>query len=159
MPSFEYHFNSLLITYWNLFWDSLLYCIAFYGNQFFEFYRNSTDWLPHDAESGCGESRNRLITVLYLFFLLFTWLLLLYSSFAGIFWVRILQTFWMIFINFNRSLILHTEKFFNSTSLYIYCFIVLLIVLLCFWSYVGRYSFYTFCLMHNLKKVFEQTEI
>ena len=29
----------------------------------------------------------------------------------------------------------------------------------CFWSYSGRYSFYTFCLMDSLKKVFEQTEI
>ena len=37
--------------------------------------------------------------------------------------------------------------------------ILLLIVLLCFWSYLGRYSFYTFCLMHSHKKVFEQTEI
>ena len=27
----------------------------------------------------------------------------------------------------------------------------------CFWSYSGRYSFYTFCLMGSLKKVFEQT--
>ena len=33
----------------------------------FEFYRNSTDWLSHDAGSACGESRNRLLTVLYLF--------------------------------------------------------------------------------------------
>ena len=34
-----------------------------------------------------------------------------------------------------------------------------LIVLLSFWSYLGRYSFYTFCLIHSLKKVFQQTEI
>ena len=64
-------FYPLLVTFitcWSLFWDSLLYCITYGGNQLFEFYRNSTDWLPHDAGSGCGESRNRLITVLYLFF-------------------------------------------------------------------------------------------
>ena len=46
----------------------LLYCLAFCGNQLFDFYRNSADWLPHDAGSGCGESRNRLQTVVYLFF-------------------------------------------------------------------------------------------
>ena len=37
--------------------------------------------------------------------------------------------------------------------------ILSLIVLFCFWSFSGRYSFYTFCLMHSLKKVFKQTEI
>ena len=47
---------------------ALLYCLAFWGDQLFEFYCNPTDLLPHDAESGCGESRNRLITILYPFF-------------------------------------------------------------------------------------------
>ena len=37
-------------------------------NQLFEFYRSSTDWLPHDARSGCGESQNRLLTVLCPYF-------------------------------------------------------------------------------------------
>ena len=31
----------------------------FCGNQLFESYCNSTDWLPHDAGSRCGKSRNR----------------------------------------------------------------------------------------------------
>ena len=34
----------------------------------FEFYHTSTDWLPHDLGSGCGESQNRLLTVLQPFF-------------------------------------------------------------------------------------------
>ena len=54
--------------YWSLFWDSLFYCLTFCRNQLFQFYRNSTDWLSHDAGSGCGRSRNKLLTVLYLFF-------------------------------------------------------------------------------------------
>ena len=57
------------------FWDYLLYCLAFWRNQVFDFDRNSTDCLPHDAKSGCGESQNRLRTVLYL---LFFFLLVLY---------------------------------------------------------------------------------
>ena len=47
---------------------SLLYCLVFCGNQAFEFYCNSADWLPHDARSGREESRKRLLTVLYPFF-------------------------------------------------------------------------------------------
>ena len=89
----SFQFTFIEFYYWSLFWNSLLYCLAFCGNQLFEFYRNSTDWLPHDAGSGCGESRNRLITVLYSFLFLFTCPLLSYSSFAGIFWVRARQTF------------------------------------------------------------------
>ena len=57
------------------FWDYLLYCLSFRRNQVFDFDRNSTDCLPHDARSGCGESQNRLRTVLYL---LFFFLLVLY---------------------------------------------------------------------------------
>ena len=34
----------------------------------FEFYHTSTDWLPPDLGSGCGKSRNRLLTVLQPFF-------------------------------------------------------------------------------------------
>ena len=36
---------------------------------------------------------------------------------------------------------------------------ILLIVFSCFGGYIGRYIFYTFCLMYSLKKVFEQTEL
>ena len=64
----SFWFTFIDFYYWSLFRDSLLYWLAFCGNQFFKFYRNSTDWLPHDVGSGCGESRNRLLTVLYRFF-------------------------------------------------------------------------------------------
>ena len=47
------------------------------GKQLFEFYRNSTYWLPHDAGSGCWEFQNRLLTALYPFFFLFTCSLIL----------------------------------------------------------------------------------
>ena len=41
--------------------------LVFCRNQLFDFYRNSTDWLPRDARSGCGDSRNRLQIVLHVF--------------------------------------------------------------------------------------------
>ena len=73
LHAFYRHLSIILIhfywfSYGRLFWDSLLYCLAFCGNHLFEFYCNSTDSLPHDAGSGCGESRSRLLTVLYPFF-------------------------------------------------------------------------------------------
>ena len=36
-------------------------------HKLFDFYCNSTDWLPHDARSGCGDSKNRLQIVLHVF--------------------------------------------------------------------------------------------
>ena len=44
--------------------------VVFCGNQLFEFYRNSTQWFPHDARFACGESWNKLLTDLYQFFCL-----------------------------------------------------------------------------------------
>ena len=61
-------FTFIDFYYWSLFWDSLFYCVAFCRDHLFGFYRNSTDWLSHDVGSGCGESWNRLLTVLYPFF-------------------------------------------------------------------------------------------
>ena len=68
LPSFKYHFNSLSLI--SLIWSSLslFYSLAFCANQLSEFCRNWTVWLPHDSGYGCGESRNRLLTVLYSFF-------------------------------------------------------------------------------------------
>ena len=60
---------------------------------------------------------------------------------------------------FGKSFNLYIRNFLIELHFVFIAFILLLIVLLCFWSYSGRYSFYTFCLMHSLKKVFEQTEI
>ena len=79
-------FNSLLLTFITGVCSEipLLYCLAFCGNQSFEFYRNSTDLLPHDTGSGSGECRNSLQTVISFLFL-FTCTLLLYSSFGSIF--------------------------------------------------------------------------
>ena len=78
---------------WSLFWDSLLYSLGFCGNRLFEFYGSSTDWLPPEVGSGCGELRSRLPAVSIPFLFLFTCTLLLRSSFAGIFRVRFLLTF------------------------------------------------------------------
>ena len=70
LSSSGYHLNSLLlISLLCLFWDSLLYCLAFCGNQLFELYRNSTDCCHMMRDLSVGESRNRLLTVLYPFFL------------------------------------------------------------------------------------------
>ena len=100
LHAFCYHLNIILIHfYWLLLRKSVLRFPTLLslvcGNQLFEFYQNSTDWLPHDAGSGCGESQKRLVTVLYPFFsfVFFNCTLLLYSSFAVIFWVRVFQTF------------------------------------------------------------------
>ena len=70
LPSFEYHFNSVLLTFITGVCSEIpcFICLAFCRNQLFKFYRNSMDWLPHYAGSGCGDSRIRLLTVLYLFF-------------------------------------------------------------------------------------------
>ena len=66
-----YHFSVILIHfywlfYWILFWDSLFQCFAFCGNQIFDFYWDSTDWLPCDEGSGCGESWNSLQTAFHM---------------------------------------------------------------------------------------------
>ena len=73
LHAFCRHLNIILIHfYWLSLLDSnlrfLLYCLAFCGDQLFEFYRNSYDWLPRSAVSECGKSQNRLLTVLYPFF-------------------------------------------------------------------------------------------
>ena len=134
----------------------MLYCLAFCGNQLFEFYRNSTDWLSHDVGSGCGESWNRLLTALYLF--IFCLLVLCFCvANSRVFFEYV--SFINLLINFNRCFNLYIGNFLIELHFIFIAFILLLIVLLCFWSYSGRYSFYTFCLMHSLKKVFEQTEI
>ena len=62
------------------------------------------------------------------FLFLFTYILLLHSSFAGIF--------------LNRSFVYRV--FFNLTYFIFIPFILLLIVHLCFWGYSGRYSFILF---------------
>ena len=63
-----FYFTFIDFYFKSLSRDSLLYCLGFCGKQLFKFYGNSTDWLPHDAGSGCGESQNRLLIVLYFFF-------------------------------------------------------------------------------------------
>ena len=78
-----FQFAFIDFCYWSLFWDSLLYCLVFCENQLFDIHRYSTDWLPHDvgSGSGCGKSRNRLLTVWYPFFIFFIYffcLLVLY---------------------------------------------------------------------------------
>ena len=78
----SFQFAFIYFYYLTLYWDSLLYCLAFCRNQLFEFYRNSSDWLPHNAGSECGESRNRLLTVLYPFFFFFFCLLVFYFYIA-----------------------------------------------------------------------------
>ena len=164
LHAFCHHSNIILIHlidfyYWSLFWDSLLYCLAFCGNQLFEFYQNSSDWLPHDAGSGCRLSRSRLLTVLYLFFF---YLLVLY------FYIASSQVFfkcvsgklfrWYLLI----LIFLVYREFFNSTSFYIYGFYSAFncsFLFLELFNCSGRYSFYTFCLMHSLKKAVQQTDI
>ena len=151
-------FTFIDFHYWGLFWDSLFYCLAFCGNQLFEFYRSSTDWLSHDAGSGCGESWNRLLTVLYLFF----FFVYLCFAFVWLFHGYLLRTFLVNFLDdiyFNRSFNWYIGNFLIELHFIFIAFILILTFLLCFWSCSGRYSFYTFCLMHSLKKVFEQTEI
>ena len=135
---FCHHSNIILIHfYWFLLVGSvprfLVYCLTFCRNQLF-------------AGSGYGESRNRLLTVLYLFFCL----LMLYFCVAPsqVFFEHV----------FGKSFNLYIRNFLIELHFVFIAFILLLIVLLCFWSYSGRYSFYTFCLMHSLK-VFEQTKI
>ena len=93
-----------------------VYCLAFCGNQSFEFYRNSTDWLPHDAGFGCGESQ-----IANSFILSFFCLLVLY------FYIAPLRVFFEYVscklindINFNRSFNWYIGIF--LTSFYIYCF-------------------------------------
>ena len=39
------------------------------GNKLFGFYRNSTNLLPHDAESGCRESREEIAENSYVNFI------------------------------------------------------------------------------------------
>ena len=79
LHAFYRHWNIILLRFYLLLLlTSVLRFRAllsrFCENQFFEFYRNSTDWLPHYAGSECGESRNRLQTVLYPFSSFFVYL-------------------------------------------------------------------------------------
>ena len=93
LPSFEYHFSSLLLTFITgvCFEEQFpVLCLAFCLNQLFEFYCDSSDWLPRDDGSVLDEGRKswkRLQTVSYIdicfFFLPF--ILRLCSSFADIF--------------------------------------------------------------------------
>ena len=88
------YFTFLDFYYWSLFWDSLLYCLTFCGNQLFEFCCNYIDWLSHYVGSGCGRGISEQITNSFVsFLLLFTYTLRLCSSLAVIFWVHFLLTF------------------------------------------------------------------
>ena len=76
LQAFYRHLNIILVHfYWLLLLESVLQfpasCLAFCLNQLFEFYWDSSDWLSRDKGSGCGESRNRLQTVLYIDFCFF----------------------------------------------------------------------------------------
>ena len=130
--------------YWSLFWDYLLYCLAFCGNQLFEFCCNSTDWLPHDAGSECEEFRNRLLTVLYSFFFC---LLVLYFYIAPsrVFfqYVSCKRFRWCLLISIGLLTCIYGIFKFNFILYFSF------ICSLCFWSYLDRYSFYTFCLMQG----------
>ena len=113
LSSFEYHLHLFLLTFITAVCSErfpalvsrvLLKPVIWLLLQF--------NCLPRNTRSGCGESRNRLTTALYIFScfcLAFTWLAC--SSFVGIFWVRFSLPFWMIFINFEKSFNLHIRNF------------------------------------------------
>ena len=61
----------------------------------------------------------------------------------------------MIFINFSGPFNLYIGNFLIELHFIFIALILLLIVLLCFWSYSARYSFYTFCLIHSLKFLYK----
>ena len=100
LSSFEYHLNSLiLISLLCLFWDSLLYCLAFCGNQLFELFLSQFNWLlPHDAGSGCGGILEQITNSFISFLFMFTCPLLLYSSFANICSVRVFRQYLLVLI-------------------------------------------------------------
>ena len=75
----SFSFTFIDFYYWILFFDSLLQCLLFCGNHLFYFYRDLTDWLPHDATSGCGDSQNRLQIVLHVFIYV-CWYMRIYVS-------------------------------------------------------------------------------
>ena len=65
-------------------------------------------------------------------FLFFSLLVLLCGSFTGIFWERVLLTFEMIFINFNRSFKSLIRNFLIELHFAFIAFILILIILLYF---------------------------
>ena len=91
----SFQFTFIDFYYWSLFWDSLFYCLAFCGNLLFEFYRSSTDWLSHDGGSGCGESWNRLLTVLDLFFFFCLLVLCFCVAPSRVFFENVLSPQWL----------------------------------------------------------------
>ena len=61
LPSFEYNFSSLFLTFITRVYSEILYSSV---SLFVETsYCDSTAWLPRDPGSGCGKSRNRLLTI------------------------------------------------------------------------------------------------
>ena len=70
LPSLEY-FNSLLLTFIAGACSEIPCSIGsrFAETSYLNFIAIQLTGLPHDAEYGCVESRKRLLTVLYLFFL------------------------------------------------------------------------------------------
>ena len=121
----------------NLFWDSLLY---------------STDWLLHDVGSEREESWNRLLTVLYPFF---SCLLVLYFYIAP---SRVLFEYlscklcgWYLLILIGLLTCIQRIFKFNFLLYLLLLFYFELSLSVLFWSYLGRYSFYTFCLMYSLR--------
>ena len=91
--------------YWSLFWVSLLYCLAFYGNYLLGFYCNSSD---------------KLSQYLFLFYLP---VLYFYVS------TQVVVT---IFTNFNRSFNLYIGIFINLTQ---FIFIAFIFLLLFYWVF------------------------
>ena len=124
-------FSFIEFYYWSLSWDSLFYCFAFCGN---DFYCGSTDWLLHDAGPGCEESRNILQKAL-----LFTVttemcsLGKLFRFFVSVFWENLVGLtcfYWVLTLLilgyftgiFRRVFYLVYREFLSWTSFYIFCF-------------------------------------
>ena len=124
LHAFCHHLNSILIRfYWLLLPNVVLKFPALLSRVV----RKPVMWilshwtLPHDAGSGCGESRNRLLTVLYIFFFC---LLVLYFYVAP---SRVFFEYvsWWLFRSYLLILIGYFTcilDFFNLTSFYIYYF-------------------------------------
>ena len=106
-----FYFTFIDFYYLSMFWDSLLYSLAFCGNQLFKSYHNSTDWLEYDAGSECGESQYKLLTVLNPFFAFFVYLYFTFIELLqGYFLSPSFENFLDEIYSFNRSFNLYIEN-------------------------------------------------
>ena len=141
--AFRRHSNVILIHfYWLLALESVLRffiscsIVSRFGETSYFLILSKFNWLVV-TWSGCGESRNRLLTLLYLFFFYLVVLCFCVAP-SRVFFEYMLANFLDDIINFNRSFNLYIGNFlFHLHSIFI-AFILLLIVLLCFSSYSGK---------------------